>query len=617
MAKKKKAKLTKEERQMQAAKERARLKQEVKEHPVLAGTYIVLRMLVIAVMVLQIFNREWYDVFLCGLTLFLFLIPSFVERRLHIDVPNVLEVIILLFIFSAEILGEISEYYLRFPFWDTALHTLNGFLMAAIGLAMVDILNRSRKFRIRLSPVFVAVVAFCFSMTIGVLWEFFEYGMDVFFRMDMKKDTYIPAVTSVLLNPDGRNAAVTVPVESILINGEAWPGYIDIGLHDTMKDLLVNFIGAVVFSFIGMLYIMGRGRGKFAPNFIPRLKEHELPVPKAEEEPNLLTPIPIEGPEDAENQELFDIYTRDGRPTGRTAPRGAALDKDDFRLGVHVFLYDAQGRFLVQKRAETKRSRPGQWDITMGHATAGESAIECVLREVREELGLELVLENLVKAYRWLEKGPQMFTDVFFARIEPGSGEISLQKEEVSEIKWLSKAEMLQFIEKLPDRPVEYKYIVSQYMESCIGESAGESSPQAKEDCVFCKIVAGEAPCYKIYEDESVLAFLDIAMDAPGHTLVIPKEHQGELFASGPETSARLIEAVRLISRHYVEDCGYDGVNILNASGTAAQQSVPHLHFHILPRKKGDGLNTWPSLGSHKTDLAAMQKKLTMIGQEK
>ena len=106
-------------------------------------------------------------------------------------------------------------------------------------------------------------------------------------------------------------------------------------------------------------------------------------------------------------------------------------------------------------------------------------------------------------------------------------------------------------------------------------------------------------------------------MDAPGHTLVIPKEHQGELFASGPETSARLIEAVRLISRHYVEDCGYDGVNILNASGTAAQQSVPHLHFHILPRKKGDGLNTWPSLGSHKTDLAAMQKKLTMIGQEK
>lgn len=120
---------------------------------------------------------------------------------------------------------------------------------------------------------------------------------------------------------------------------------------------------------------------------------------------------------------------------------------------------------------------------------------------------------------------------------------------------------MLQFIEKLPDRPVEYKYIVSQYMESCIGESAGDSSPQAKEDCVFCKIVAGEAPCYKIYEDESVLAFLDIAMDAPGHTLVIPKEHQGELFASGPETSARLIEAVRLISRHYVEDCGYDGVN--------------------------------------------------------
>lgn len=608
---KKKAKLTKEEKKQRAIKERARIKQDVKEHPVLAGTYVVLRVLVIAVMILQIFNREWYDVFLCGLTLILFLIPSFVERRLHIDVPNVLEVIILLFIFSAEILGEIQEYYLRIPFWDTILHTINGFLMAAIGLAMVDILNRSRKFRIRLSPVFVAVVAFCFSMTIGVLWEFFEYGMDCFFHMDMQKDTYIPAVTSVLLNPDGRNAAVTVPVESILINGEPWPGYIDIGLHDTMKDLLVNFIGAVVFSFIGMLYIMGRGRGKFAPNFIPRLKEHELPAPRPDEE-SLLTPIPLEGPEEPEGQELFDIYARDGRPTGRTAPRGAALEKDEFRLGVHVFLHDGKGRFLVQKRADAKRSRPGQWDVTMGHVKAGESTVECVLREVREELGLPLAPENMVKVYRWLEKGPQMFTDVFFAYIDPGSGGFTLQKEEVSDIKWLNKAEMLEFVEKLPCRTADYRAVVSQYIQDCFCQPenpGGEAAP----GCIFCKIAAGESPCYKIYEDDEVLAFLDIAMDAPGHTVVIPKKHQGELFTSGPETAARLMEAVRLISRHYVEDCGFDGVNVLNASGAAAQQSVPHLHFHIIPRREKDGLNAWPSLGRHETDLAAVREKLTMI----
>ncbi len=247
-------------------------------------------------MVLQIFNREYYDVFLCALTLLLFLIPSFVERRLHIDVPNTLEVIILLFIFSAEILGEIQEYYLVFPFWDTMLHTINGFLMAAIGIAMVDILNRSSRFKVRLSPVFVAVVAFCFSMTIGVLWEFFEYGMDCFFHMDMQKDTWVTVISTVSLNPEGKNAAVTIPVESVVVNGQEWPGYLDIGLHDTMKDLLVNFIGAAVFSVIGMFYIKNRGKGKFASRFIPRLKEQELP-PDSDEKLPLLEPIPLNGEE--------------------------------------------------------------------------------------------------------------------------------------------------------------------------------------------------------------------------------------------------------------------------------------------------------------------------------
>ena len=205
MAKQKKQKLTAEQKKARREEARIKMKQDIKAHPVLFSAYVILRALVIAVMVLQIFNREYYDVFLCALTLTLFMIPSFVERRLHIDVPNTLEVIILLFIFAAEILGEIQEYYLIFPFWDTMLHTMNGFLMAAIGIAMVDILNRSHKFKVRLSPVFVAVVAFCFSMTIGVLWEFFEYGMDCFFHTDMQKDPWVSAISTVSLNPDGRN----------------------------------------------------------------------------------------------------------------------------------------------------------------------------------------------------------------------------------------------------------------------------------------------------------------------------------------------------------------------------------------------------------------------------
>jgi xanthine/uracil permease len=126
-------------------------------------------------MVTQFFNKSYDSVFLCILTLFLFTLPSFVEKQLKIDVPNTLEVIIILFIFSAEILGEIREYYLIFPFWDSILHTINGFLCAAIGIAMIDILNRSDRFSFKMSPLFVALVAFCFSMTVGVVWEFFEF----------------------------------------------------------------------------------------------------------------------------------------------------------------------------------------------------------------------------------------------------------------------------------------------------------------------------------------------------------------------------------------------------------------------------------------------------------
>ena len=469
MAKKKK--LTPQERALRRREDVQKMKREVREHPVLFTVYVVLRVLVLAVLVLQLMNGEYYDVFLCALTLVLFMIPSFVERRLHIDVPNTLEVIILLFIFSAEILGEIQEYYLTFPFWDTMLHTVNGFLMAAIGIAMVDILNRSRRFRVRLSPVFVAVVAFCFSMTIGVLWEFFEYGMDTFFGMDMQKDTWVSVVNTVSLNPQGKNSPVHIPIESVIVNGEAWPGYLDIGLHDTMKDLFVNFIGAVVFSVIGMIYIMGRGTGLFAPRFIPRLKENELPAPEKkngkEERQSLLEPIALEGPESPGGPELHDLYTRDGRFTGDTVERGG--DKGQFfTMGVHAFIYDGKGRFLLQKRAEDKHFRPGQWEVTMGHVLAGEAAAECVLREVKEELGVQLPLEGLTKVYRWVDVPDQMLTDVFFIRADLDVSTLSLQMSEVTGAQWVTKAEMLEFVAKMDYRPESYKSVVSEYIRECI-----------------------------------------------------------------------------------------------------------------------------------------------------
>ena len=248
---------------------------ELREHRSSFIVYVVLRALVILMMILQIFNRNYENVFLCILTLLLLLMPSFIQLNLKIELPTPLEITILLFIFAAEILGEIQAYYIRFPFWDTVLHTLNGFLMAAIGFALVDILNRSEKFSFQLSPVFLAIVAFCFSMTIGVLWEFFECGMDQFFGLDMQKDTIVNSISSVVLDPTNSNVPVTIEnIDDVVVNGKSLGlgGYLEIGLLDTMKDLFVNFIGAVMFSVIGFFYVKNRGKGKFANGLVPRLK---------------------------------------------------------------------------------------------------------------------------------------------------------------------------------------------------------------------------------------------------------------------------------------------------------------------------------------------------------
>lgn len=245
--------------------------------------YIILRSLVILTMVRQFLNGDYLSVLTCGLTLVLFMLPSMIERRLHVDLPDTLEIVILLFIFAAEILGEIREFYVLVPHWDTALHTINGFLFAAIGFSIVNLLNENKRIAMSLSPFYMAVAAFCFSMTIGVLWEFFEWGMDSIFHLDMQKDTVLNTIHSVYLHPEGKNDPITLAgitdVLVVLEDGTKLPldlgGYLDIGLVDTMKDLLVNLIGAVVFSIIGFFYIKTKGKGKVAKHFIPRMIGNE------------------------------------------------------------------------------------------------------------------------------------------------------------------------------------------------------------------------------------------------------------------------------------------------------------------------------------------------------
>lgn len=239
--------------------------------------YAVLRVLVIVCMILQILRGNFENALLCLLSLFLLLVPFFIQKNFKITLPNTLEIIILLFIFSAEILGEIQNFYGIFPFWDTMLHTINGFLAAAVGFSLINLLNKNSE-KFNLSPVYLCLVAFCFSMTIGVLWEFFEFASDKILSIDMQKDRVIDKISSVELDPEKNNNPVVIKDigYTIIYDKEGKElakisnGYLDIGINDTMKDLIVNFTGAVVFSSLGYFYLISNGKNTFVTNFVPQ-----------------------------------------------------------------------------------------------------------------------------------------------------------------------------------------------------------------------------------------------------------------------------------------------------------------------------------------------------------
>ena len=261
-----------------------RLKATIRQQPAVFAVYVVLRLIVVAELVLSILRGEYESAFICLLVLILFILPFFIQQNFGIQLPTTLEIIILLFIFAAEILGELEGYFITYPDWDTMLHTTTGFLCAATGFALIDILNRNSRIKFQLSPIYVALAAFCFSMTVGVLWEFFEFGMDRLFHLDMQKDTVVQSITSVMLDPTNSNTPITIDgIHSVAVNGNdlGFDGYLDIGLYDTMEDLFVNFIGAVTFSVIGYFYIKHRGKGKLARAFIPTLSEQEEQAPAA------------------------------------------------------------------------------------------------------------------------------------------------------------------------------------------------------------------------------------------------------------------------------------------------------------------------------------------------
>ena len=238
-----------------------RLGDKVKEQRGVFILYSILRLFVVLIGIRSVMLHNYDVTATCLLVLALFFVPSLLEETLKIRIPALFEGIIYCFIFAAEILGELGHFYTQFPIWDTMLHTLNGFLFAAVGFSTVELLNRTNK-NVNLSPLYLTMVAFCFSMTIGVLWEFFECGADLFLGQDMQKDFIVDHFQSVTLDPNHSQEVIhvnditgtviqTASGETFTIQG----GYLDIGILDTMKDLLVNFIGAIVFCSFGFAFL--------------------------------------------------------------------------------------------------------------------------------------------------------------------------------------------------------------------------------------------------------------------------------------------------------------------------------------------------------------------------
>ncbi len=305
--------------------------------------YSILRILVILTLVRCILTRNFEGAALCILSLFLFLLPAFFETRMKIEIPPLFEGIIYCFIFAAEILGEVNHSYVLIPGWDTMLHTLNGFLCAAVGFSLVDLFNRHSE-RIALSPIYLTIVAFCFSMTVGVIWEFFEYTMDQLFYLDMQKDFIVKNIGSVTLDPTGMGTPIkvsnitrtiieTASGKEYVIEG----GYLDIGINDTMKDLIVNFIGDLAFSVLGYLYVADRE--KKTKNAGVELAK-DLLIYRTDED----RPLPDKGKPATEG-----VWKEIRKAVSERREKDRAKHLQTLKDETHAYIYDEEGNIVAEK----------------------------------------------------------------------------------------------------------------------------------------------------------------------------------------------------------------------------------------------------------------------------
>jgi len=184
--------------------------------------------------------------FQCLLGILAMFLPAFIEKRIHIDIPSFMLIMYTLFLYAAIYLGEVRNFYNIIPYWDTILHTFSGVMLGALGFSVVNILNKSERVPINLSPLFVAAFALCFAVTMGVLWEIYEYAVDGILSTNMQR--FNTADGNPLI---GRKA-----------------------VEDTMKDLIVDTIGAFFMTIIG--YISLKYKKGWIDRFMLRYKDRKI-----------------------------------------------------------------------------------------------------------------------------------------------------------------------------------------------------------------------------------------------------------------------------------------------------------------------------------------------------
>lgn len=220
--------------------------------------------LVILSLILQLVFKEYHNALICVLTLILLLLPVLLQKKFKLIIPNGLLLLFYLVVYAAGILGEVYNFYIYFKWWDIVLHTLSGFLIASIGLSLFSLNTLEKSFNIK--PLLVSLFVLCFSMTISTMWEFNEYGIDKVFKTDYQKDTYVNTISSVDFDKskNGKPVVINDISKTILYDKKGSElaiiesGYLDIGLNDTMGDLLVNLIGAFLYAYLTYQYLKKR-----------------------------------------------------------------------------------------------------------------------------------------------------------------------------------------------------------------------------------------------------------------------------------------------------------------------------------------------------------------------